>query len=186
MLAPNSEEECSYDFFNIIVSNLSDASVGLGFITTAIILLLSVYLLYCAWYGNQKLGIRFVIYTYSPISPRETLYNNICYNVFLCNLWSTAIIQLLIQAFKKTLTKIDSTWYHIFYERINNLAFHHSMYKYSVYIYGTLAISFAYLIYTILSPSDLKSVIRQNERKMKTYMKFKEQLIGNKEPLVEK
>ena len=126
------------------------------------------------------------MYTYSPLSPKETLYNCICYNVLLWNLWSTAIIQLLISAFKQTLSNINSTWYDIFYNKINKLAFHKTMYTNSIFIYFTLAIALLYLVYTIMSPDDLKFVLKTNEKKMKTYAKFKMEKDGKAEPLVEK
>jgi hypothetical protein len=170
---------------NEIVSSLSNEDVGLGFFTTAITFFLSVYLLICAWYGNQKLGIRFVVYTYSPMSPRETLYNNICYNVFLINVWSAAIVQLLIQIFKTSLSDINasgdqSAWHNLFYENINNLYFHGAMYKYSVFIYMTLVVAFVYLIYTFLYPKDLEAVMKMNENKIKSYNKYKDQLVVDK------
>jgi len=83
VLSSGDDEHCSYEFLSTIIDALSRQSVGLGFVSTAIFLLFSVYLLFCAFYGNQKLGIRFVIYTYCPVSPKETFFNNICYNVFL-------------------------------------------------------------------------------------------------------
>lgn len=92
----------------------------------------------------------------------------------------------MIQTFKTTLSAKNSAWHRIFYDKINKLAFHSTLYKYSVFIYATLAISVLYLIYTIMYPSDLTSVLKQNEKKMTTYSKFKEQLTGNKQPLVEK
>eukprot|EP00345_Euplotes_harpa_P009513 CAMPEP_0168347512 /NCGR_PEP_ID=MMETSP0213-20121227/19054_1 /TAXON_ID=151035 /ORGANISM="Euplotes harpa, Strain FSP1.4" /LENGTH=286 /DNA_ID=CAMNT_0008356655 /DNA_START=591 /DNA_END=1451 /DNA_ORIENTATION=- len=187
LIQPNEETQCSYQFFNTVIDTFSKQDVGLGFITTGIILLLSIYLLYCAHYGNTKLGLRFVIYTYSPLSPKETLYNCICYNVFLWNLWSAAIIQLLISAFKKTLTDLpQSAWLRIFYGNINGLSFHHTMYKQSIFIYMTLGISLLYFIYIFLSPSDVKFVLKSNEKKMKVYAKYKNKKEGIAEPLVEK
>lgn len=76
-LEPSKKEECSFKFFNTVIQGLSKESTGLGFITTAIIFLLSCHLTYSAFYGNVKLGLRFVIYTYAPLTPKETLYNNI-------------------------------------------------------------------------------------------------------------
>lgn len=64
LIMPSDEERCAYDYLNTFIKLLSRDSVGLGFITTAIILIFSVYLLLCAYYGNFKLGVRFVIYTY--------------------------------------------------------------------------------------------------------------------------
>ena len=186
LLSAEDIEGCSYDFLSTIVRNLSDESVGLGFISTGIILFLSVYLLLWAWYGNQKLGIRFVIYTYAPISSRETLYNNICHNVFLLNLWSAAITQLLIQAFKQSISEGgDTAWHEIFFNHINKFYFHRSMYKYSIFIYMTLFISLIFLIYMIISPSDLKVVLKKNQNWMKSYATNRDSKAGIKEPLVE-
>lgn len=77
LIDPSKKEECSFKFFNTVINSLSKESTGLGFITTAIIFLLSCHLTYSAFYGNVKLGLRFVIYTYAPLTPKETLYNNI-------------------------------------------------------------------------------------------------------------
>jgi len=77
LLEPSNPDNCKFKFFNTIIDSLSKQSTGLGFITTAIILLLSCHLTFSAFYGNSKLGLRFVIYTYAPLTPKETLYNNI-------------------------------------------------------------------------------------------------------------
>lgn len=190
LLSPNSEETCSFDYLNEIVQAFSAETTGLGFITTAITLVISVYLLFCAWYGNQKLGVRFVFYSYSPMSPRETLYNNICYNVFLVNLWSAAIIQLMIQMFKTSISDINSAmnqtaWHELFYNNINSLYFHRTMYKWSIFIYMTLGISVLYLIYTFVYPSDLVAVMRMNEKKIQSLNKYRDQLgLEKKDPLL--
>jgi hypothetical protein len=190
LLSPNTEETCSFDYLNEIVKAFSDEDVGLGFITTAITLVISVYLLFCAWYGNQKLGVRFVVYSYSPMSARETLYNNICYNVFLVNLWSAAIIQLMIQMFKTSISDVNNSgnqtaWHELFYNNINTLYFHKSVYKWSIFIYMTLVISLLYLIYTSFYPSDLVAVMRMNEKKIQSYNKYRDQLgLEKKDPLL--
>jgi len=95
-------------------------------------------------------------------------------------------MQLLIQAFKKVLTDQDSTWFKIFFEKINNLVFHQTMYKNSIFIYMTLAVSLIYLIYAIISPSDFKSIKRQNEKKIISYNKFKDKMKDNQQPLMTK
>ena len=62
LLKSDDDGEWKFKFLNTIIDALSKKETGLGFITTGIIFLLSVYLLYCAHYGNTKLGLRFVIY----------------------------------------------------------------------------------------------------------------------------
>mmetsp|Transcript_8556 Transcript_8556/g.7581 ORF Transcript_8556/g.7581 Transcript_8556/m.7581 type:complete len:122 (+) Transcript_8556:1101-1466(+) len=120
------------------------------------------------------------------MSPRETLYNNICHNVALLNLWSAAIIQLLIQAFKKTISEgEDTVWHRIFYENINNFYFHRTMYKYSIFIFMTLAVSLVFLIYLILNPSDTKVVFKRNQGWMKELMNENMDKTAIEEPLVE-
>lgn len=113
------------------------------------------------------------------MSSRETLYNSICYNVFLINLWSAAIVQLMIQIFKTSLSDINasgdrSAWHNLFYDNISKLYFHGAVYKYSVFIYMTLGVAFIYLIYMFMYPKDLEAVMRMNESKIKSYNKYKD------------
>jgi hypothetical protein len=90
----------------------------------------------------------------------------------------------LIHLFKSTLVELGSAWYRIFYGKINHLTFHKWMYTYSVFLYMTFGVSLLYFIYTFLYPNDLKSVLRMNEKKMKSYNKYKE-LAANKQPLMD-
>lgn len=103
-------------------------------------------------------------------------------------MWSAAIIQLLISAFKQVLISpdYDFSWNDIFFKKIDNLSFHGSMYNNSIFIYATLAVSLLYFIYIVLSPNDLKFVLSTNQKKMKTYSKFNSDVDGKAEPLVDK
>ena len=103
-------------------------------------------------------------------------------------MWSAAIVQLMVQAFKETISARppETAWHDIFYNNIQHLSVHNTMYKYSIFIYMTLGVSLVWLLYSIVYPSDLKAILRMNERKMKSYTKFKEGLKGKEEPLMEK
>lgn len=184
-IEPSKVDSWKFKFLNSLIDAFSKESVGLGFLTTAFFFLLSCHLTYSAFYGNTKLGLRYGIYTYAPLTPKETLYNNICYNVFLINLWSAAIVQLLIQAFKNTLKSQNSTWFDIFYNKIDKLSFHKTMYDDSIFIYITLSVSALFFLYQFLYPDDLQFVLKSVDKKKKSYGNIKrsetvdEQLLNN-------
>ena len=185
VLEPSNTTECKFSFLNSMIQTFSKESVGLGFLTTGIIFLLSCHLTFSAFYGNQKLGLRFSIYTYAPLTLGETLFNNICYNVLLVNLWSAAIIQLLIQCFKKVLQEENTQWSQTYYGEIRLLSFHKEMYKNSIFIYMMFAVSFLFLIYQFIYPDDLQYVLKSVDRKKNAYNTIQGRT-GTEEPMIDK
>ena len=81
---------CRHEFLSKILTPLS--SNGWSIVSTTIFLVLFGTMLYGAYMGNRKLGMRFYFPTFYPMIPNETLFNGLCYNIILVNLWTTALI----------------------------------------------------------------------------------------------
>ncbi len=45
--------------------------------------------------------MRFYFPTFYPMIPNETLFNGLCYNIILVNLWTTALIQLSVSVLRE-------------------------------------------------------------------------------------
>jgi hypothetical protein len=86
---------CQYDFLgNIILAPISNT--GLTWLSTIIYLILILTVLYAAYIGNRKIGLRFYSCTFYPIVKNETLMNGILYNVQIFNFCAVALVQLSV------------------------------------------------------------------------------------------
>jgi hypothetical protein len=76
--------ECESDFMGTYIL-IPITNIGLSCVSTAIFEIFFLTLLYCAYLGNRKLGLRFYSCTFYPLTENETLLNGILYNVITLN-----------------------------------------------------------------------------------------------------
>jgi len=86
-------------FFNTILIWF-DETLGLGFISTGIFTLLSIYLVVAVVQGNVKFGLKIpFFFTIHPMKQNETLMNSLLHNVWLMLATAVGIVQLLSATF---------------------------------------------------------------------------------------
>lgn len=67
------------------------------FVSVILYIGLSMYLLYCAFLGNYKLGLRFYLPTFYPITKNETFMGGMLFSCWLGMIWCFTLLQFLTQ-----------------------------------------------------------------------------------------
>ena len=86
-----------HPFLNNMLDGMADSDAG--FMATISFTLIALYLLWCAFKGNVKFGLRCFCFTFFPLVPNETFMNSFLFNALLMNLWTVALIQFCSQIF---------------------------------------------------------------------------------------
>ena len=174
---------CKHEFLSKILIPLSEN--GWSMISTFIFLAFFGTMLYGAYMGNRKFGMRFYFITYYPMIQNETLFNGLCYNIILLNLWTTAIVQLSVSVLREWMCtgqeeggcngssdigfdpsekfKGRTAAYVIWNHKIRTMIIHRWFYDNNVFIYMMLACFVIATLYLLIRPDDMKA--RSSARK---------------------
>lgn len=86
-------------FFNTLLIWF-DETLGLGFLSTGVFTVLSIYLVVAVVQGNVKFGLKIpFFFTIHPMKQNETLMNSMLHNVWLMLATAVGIVQLLSATF---------------------------------------------------------------------------------------
>lgn len=122
-------------FLTNMLVDLQEGSAG--FVATAILALLSIYLIWAVTKGNMKFGVRIpFLFTLHPMKPNETLMNSFLFNVWIILISSIAVIQFLTTVFEQyvRLSTVDM----LFGTQVKYMEFYQWFYTNRIFEYALL------------------------------------------------
>lgn len=120
------------------------------FVAAIIFILLTFYMLICAFKGNAKLGLRCFCMSLYPLNVNETYMNAFCFNAMLCNIWGMSMLQFMCDTFEQYVRGSDA--HLIFNVFLKYMYFYEYFYRYNIFLIALLVWILICTVYFIIRP----------------------------------
>ncbi|KRX00407.1 hypothetical protein PPERSA_03628 [Pseudocohnilembus persalinus] len=157
-----------YQIFKLELNIVEANPIVASFLSTAFLVFLSLYLLWCVMKGNFKVGVRIpFLMTIHPMVPDETWMNSFLFNIFLIIICSVSVSHFVSQAFSQYARYSEMNW--IFGVEIRYMSFFTYFFNYNVFPIAFLVISFLgflFVLFTSFKKSEKQVEIDQRKQRL--------------------